>query len=107
MTGKKLLHLLAVITLMTAFCGLASAANRYVYYSIADQTYYAEGVCDDGASDGFHTTLHGAAVYVETWDDGLNNGLDALEIGVDDSYGTGTYHVATISGDNIYLVITN
>lgn len=104
-----MLRLFAITLLSIGLAGMVHAADRYVYYSIASQTWFAEGVCDDSTTDQFHTVLHGAAVYVETWDDGINNGLDALEVGVDDSYGVGTYHVATLagSGEKVYLVITN
>lgn len=102
-------RLLAIFALAAVFAGVAHAADRYVYYSIADQTYYAEGVCSDSTTEGFHTQLNSAADYIETWDDGVSNGLDALEVGVSHTAGTGTYHVATLngSGEKVYLVISN
>ncbi len=106
---NNITRLLAFITLAIVFAGAAHAADRYVYYDLSEGTYYAEGVCDDSTTDGFHTQLNSAADYIETWDDGIGNGLDALEVGVSHTAGTGTYHVATLngSGEKVYLVITN
>ncbi len=103
MKKNGIIRLIVAAFLWLSLIGIAQAADRYVY---DNGNGWAEGVCDDSTTDGFHTQLHASAVYVETWDDGISNGLDALEVGTDDSY-SGTYHVATLngSGEKVYLVL--
>ena len=106
---NNIARLLAIFALAAVFSSAAHAADRYVVYSLAEFTFTAWGVCDDSTTIGYHTPSSSEAESIETYTDGVNNGLDGLQIEIDESVDVGTYLVGTLngSGENVYLVVTD